>query len=660
MLKKARVFCKKAVDYILNNESDYWFIILSGFIIGTVVYAIIYGLGPLNVLNDAWIMKGYDEPDLIQHYAGWCAYRYSGWHFPIGLMETMGGGTIISYTDSIPLVAVFFKIVLGIFRYNGTFQYFGIYTLICYILQAIAAGLIVNRKSVNKIIIVLSMIFMDFCPILMERAMRHTALGSQFLILFAIYLLLKGRDGQYKKYPWGFYILGMLSVSIHPYFLPLVMIFALIYVVEAAIKKKGIVKNLLLLGGNVVSAALIGFIFGALGGGVSASRDGYGFYSMNLNAPINPTSCGGYIWSSIFKVQPQILGNYDGFNYFGLGYLSVIFLAVICILISPGKVKSILKNNWFLLLCMVLLTVFAVSNVITYNDKELLHIPLPEAVLNLCGIFRASSRMFYAPYYVSVLYAIYVIIDTDTSIFSKYAAAESGKKTDAVLIIIAICFFIQLFDIRFAIIGKHQEMNVKLTQWSILNDEYLNERLSDYPEMICAGKANRDIAVLGAKHRMKLWFSVANSGDYSDAKLFSEYCWEQLKRGNHGKQITFVTTNLDNLAMISLANENIEIYYSDERWFIFPNDAEENNKAVYRCIDRTDDEWIEGVNINNPNKLMFGLSDELKNIVENSSTVISEGGRTIIKNIEYTDECILITVESEPELFAFPNFVVFE
>ena len=46
------------------------------------------------------------------------------------------------------------------------------------------------------------------------------------------------------------------------------------------------------------------------------------------------------------------------------------------------------------------MTLFAITNVVCFDDVELLNIPLPEGLVKLCGIFRASGRMFYPVYYV--------------------------------------------------------------------------------------------------------------------------------------------------------------------------------------------------------------------------------------------------------------------
>lgn len=54
----------------------------------------------LNPMYTDWLMNG---EDLTQHYFGWKAYRESGWHFPIGMTDTLAypNLTTVVFTDSI-------------------------------------------------------------------------------------------------------------------------------------------------------------------------------------------------------------------------------------------------------------------------------------------------------------------------------------------------------------------------------------------------------------------------------------------------------------------------------------------------------------------------------------------------------------------------------
>lgn len=214
-----------------KRDNKFTSIILSGFL-GLLAFIILYGFPSLDVTNDAWIMQGYDESDIIQHYAGWIAFRNSDWSFPLGMAEHMGtgDGAIISFTDSIPWLAIACKAIRRFLP--QTFQYFGWYTLLCYILQGIAAWKIIYHKVQNEIFAGIGTMFFCFSPILMERAFRHTALASQWFILFAIWLYMKYREEHRKRSYFYFLLLEVLAVGIHPYFLPMIFAFSLLCVIE--------------------------------------------------------------------------------------------------------------------------------------------------------------------------------------------------------------------------------------------------------------------------------------------------------------------------------------------------------------------------------------------------------------------------------------------
>lgn len=349
-------------------------------------------------------MAGYDESDIIQNYAGWVMFRNSDWSFPLGTASNMavGDGTVISFTDSIPYMAIFFKI----FRkwLPETFQYLGLYSLLCYILQAVSSGKLLFYKTKDYFYTFAGTVLFCFSPILLDRAFRHTALGSHWIVIFAIMFYMKHKDNYNFKYYVYFLILEMLSVGIHPYFLPMAAIFSLMCVITDLRRNKFYPVFYFL--AQLVITYFTGCIIGVLGNKIEISRFGYGYFSMNINAVVNPTSCGGYTWSNFIKIKPQILGNYDGFNYIGFGMLiSVLILILLIIIFNSWKsLKELIKKEWLVLIICFFLVLFSVSNVVTYNDKELFTIQLPEFLLKLCGIFRASSRLFYPVYYLFFLF----------------------------------------------------------------------------------------------------------------------------------------------------------------------------------------------------------------------------------------------------------------
>ena len=115
-----------------STKNDKTYIALLGAVIGFAVFLVIYGLAPLNPTNENFVLTGYLEKDIAQHYAGWKLFRNSDWQFPLGVGQNIEYpyGSSVSYTDSIPLFAIFFKLISPVLP--QTFQYFGLFVCLCY------------------------------------------------------------------------------------------------------------------------------------------------------------------------------------------------------------------------------------------------------------------------------------------------------------------------------------------------------------------------------------------------------------------------------------------------------------------------------------------------------------------------------------------------
>lgn len=538
-------------------------------LLATAVFVMIYGFTPLDVTNDSWIMAGYDESDLTQHYAGWVLFRSADWSFPLGMIESMadGTGTMLTFTDSIPIAAIFFKAID--FLLPETFQYFGIYMLLCFILQAIAGYQLMKRKCENPVFCYAGDLLFLTAPILLERSFRHTALGSQWFVLFALLIYLRCRDARKEGkevFSKGYLILNVLSVLIHPYFLPMVMIFTVLTAWENLLQFRSYVKNAIYLMVTVVMAYGAGWLIGALGWDIESARFGYGYFSLNLNALVNPVSLGGYEWSKFLEKLPQIHGNYDGFSYLGLG---MILLTVVTLVLGIRKwifssnKKQWVKDNLYLILAMVFLTVFSVTNVITFNDKEVLNIPIPDFLYWKCGIFRASARMFYPVYYVIFTYAIYQLAEIEKPALA-YGILTAG-------------IVIQFVDLSGVILEKHQMMTENASYVSLLDEEELNELAEGHEKvtlsMIWDIVEMRRIAVWAGKHGMTTSYTVANSGVYpeADAKAGEEIF--ALESGIMDKTIIYATQDINVYKnwLSRLDESEYSRYYYNDYYYLIPN-----------------------------------------------------------------------------------------
>ena len=507
-------------------------------IVAVLIFLFIYGPYSLDVTNDAWIIKGYDGTDIIQHYAGWTQYRISNWDYPLGYANTLAyrDGTYITYTDSIPYVAILCKVFRNILP--DTFQYFGWFTLICFVLQGIGTCLLIQRTSKSYCNIIFAEILFITAPIFIERAFKHTALGAQWFVLFSLYYYLEYRDKKdMKKLPWQMILLATLTIGIHPYFLPMVMIFVLLIVIEAVIRRHDWKRIIGYVGCVFGSPIAMGLVIGVIGTGVENTRGGYGIFGMNLNSLINPRSYGGFQWSKVLPQRAQILHNYDGFNYLGLGVLLMLLWCTGLFLIRLLREKSYihqvretLRRNIPFILCMAFMTIFAVSSTVAWDEKVLFEIPLPQFIRSLCDIFRASGRMFYPVYYT-----IYVML-------ISYLLA-SHKKIIGTLV---LCGFvsIQMIDMSAVFEAKHECMKTGYYAETIFDDEVLIE-VPEKEVLVVLGEMDFDLkrvlAIYAAKHNMAVSYSVANTGKYPNSYSLVYDVETEINSGTMNPNVMYVT-----------------------------------------------------------------------------------------------------------------------
>lgn len=268
----ALVFC--AIDNNIDKlaQKKNVEILLCAFL-GAAIFLIIYGFVPLNVTRDDWIFNGYVEEDIKQSYAGQLFLWNSSWSWPLGLATSMAqpGGSVISFLDSIPICSIAVKLFYPILP--KTFQLFGWYVLACFILQGISSGLLVRLFTKNKLATMLSAILFILSPIMLERAFRHNALASHWLVLFALFLYFLSRKKGYS-YQWQYMALLDLAVGIHPYFVPMVFGILVANAVELGIKKRKIVKPILFVSLNLMSVFIVGYAIGLIGTTGSGEGDG--------------------------------------------------------------------------------------------------------------------------------------------------------------------------------------------------------------------------------------------------------------------------------------------------------------------------------------------------------------------------------------------------
>lgn len=379
---------------------------LLGGALGALAFLLVYGAAPLDVTNDAFCRGGYIEKDIQQHYAGWLFYRQSELGFPLCIAQNINfpDGLSVAYTDSVPLFAALFRLLSPVLP--DTFQYFGWFTLLAFFLQGAFGALLAGLFVPGVALPLLGDILFVTSPVLFERAIRHTALGAQFFILAALYWYFRCRRQGRMPGP-GLFLLNVAAVTIHPYFVPMTYAVTLALLVEYAAASRRWARPALYLAGDLAATAAAGWVFGLFYGDASGGSDAlYGYFGLNLNALWNPAGVNGTVWSRLLPVQNQVGGNYDAFAYLGLGVLVALPAAALVLALQRRLgLRGLARRHWMLGVVCLILTLFAVSNVVTANGATLLELPLPGPLLQLCSVFRSGGRMFWPIYYLLLLTA---------------------------------------------------------------------------------------------------------------------------------------------------------------------------------------------------------------------------------------------------------------
>ncbi len=415
----------------------------ASFLAVLIVYHTCYGLQTLLPSNVSWLMT--IKHDWGGHYLGWLFYKNEGWHFPIGSVHNYfyPVGTNVGFTDSIPLLAIFFK--LFSFALLADFQYFGIWLFACHLLAAYFTILLFRLFKVNDLVTFIGVIFIAANPILIYRGL-HPALCAHWLLIASLYVYFLDpsvvRPARILRYQ---FILLIIASLVNPYLCFMVLGFSIFTVIKLCFAEKVMLKKHLIIyiTGSVISLVLCWYVTGIMN--FSKKEDvgvegGYGLYGLNLHSLYN-----SFGFSKFFRGLKQVSPHqYEGYMYLGAGMFFILLVLLVYRIVQLFKrIKK--KGNFNLKLSfgnkrlvplsvlIILFTLFSVSHVVTLNERVLFKIPVPKTIIQLGDIFRASARFFWSAYYLILIFAIIAI-------------ARSRMMNTVKLAILGMAVILQLYD----------------------------------------------------------------------------------------------------------------------------------------------------------------------------------------------------------------------
>lgn len=461
-----------------------WAVALLPLLMGVLAFFAVNGPRVLDPQNIGWLGGG----DPATHYLGWVFFRHSPWTFPLGLNPSYGLelGSAVIFSDSNPLLAFVFKPFSA--WLPEPFQYFGIWLLLCFVLQAWFAWKLLGLATPSTVLRLLGVGLFLFSPPMILRMGGHLSLAGHFLILAALYLALHPGVSR-RRLAWGSLLAA--TALVHAYLLAMV---ALIWLADLAgrtrkqhmTRRTALIELLVLF--VVVSLSCWQAGYFSLRDGVISG--GFGLYRMNLLSLIDS---GG--WSLFLGDFPEGPGDYEGFNFLGTGALLVVICAALLVLCRKVDFVDLVRRFPVLFWAMLGLTVFALSNEIGIGLFTL-HYPLPKFFIKLANIFRASGRMFWPVFYIIVFAAIFLVV--------------RGTRPRVAACVLAVALLMQVMDTRNGWMGLQQaRMVAPASTWpTTLHDPFWDSAASHYTKVRSLPAQNQSanwqvIADYAATHGLK-------------------------------------------------------------------------------------------------------------------------------------------------------------
>ena len=388
-------------------------------LLGFAAFLLITGGKILRPTFTDWLMEG----DPATHWLGWQFFRHSPlFQWPIGANPNYGMdiGSSIVFTDSIPLLAFIFK-PLNVFL-PDTFQYIGLWVLICFSLQSYFGWKLLTLFTHDEWLPLIGSAFFTLAPVCLWRLHGHYALFGQWVLLAALYFYF---TKNFSIFRW----LGLLAAVtlINAYLLVMVfVIYSGDLIQRCWLKQMAIVKTVsnFLVGGICIAIIMWAAGYFMLGTGVGIG--GFGLYRMNLLSLIDPDD----IWSKLLRDHKGGSGDYEGFNYMGLGMLGLGLIAGYELLRNPKigfKVKIIP-----ILVISIGFFLYAISNHVAIGAHEIFSYYLPSITEPFTNAFRCSGRFFWPVYYLMYLAIFYLLF--------------TGSTRSTAITFCAIMLFFQVID----------------------------------------------------------------------------------------------------------------------------------------------------------------------------------------------------------------------
>ncbi len=532
-------------------------------LIGAVMFFLLFGYKPLIVTNVAFLYDSKDRvlamSDTPYHQFGLDYFLRSPWSFPPGNNPDYPYpyGSSILISDSLPLFAFIAKIFAGILP--DYFQYFGIWTLLCFILQGTCAALVMRRLGVKMLHAMCAVpLFVINVPLLF-RCFHHCALCGQWLILLAVLGYLYNDGSTVKKKCIFWTVLCVLSVLIQGYFLVMCgAIMTAAFINDVIHDRKKIIGDSFVFVTALISSVFTYFLCGGFLEDTELSGIMFGQFSFDLSFLLDP-----YVFSSFFSGERKADLNTEHDAYLGVGLILLYLISMAVLLLKRKELIEYIKKNSAKKIIMALVCicffVVSLSPQIKFFGKTVVDLMpvIPEKILAYMSIFRSSARFFWPVWYIMLLCSVRIL-----------SGAFKDRSTAVLGLIFVICAVIQLFELPALTIETRADEIVKGYPSSLENafGDCFNEK-AKHVSVVTNLLGNMEDANVFAVHH-GLTVNRANLGRGKGMSVDEDI--EKLVNGQADHETIYLLrlVEADDIPIKWLPEEFV-LYYDNEKYMCF-------------------------------------------------------------------------------------------
>ena len=534
-------------------------------LLGLMGFLTLVGYRALSPTNIAWL----NTSDPSTYYLGWEFFRFSPWEFPLGLNPHYGLGlsNAILYSDSNPLFAISFKVFSAVLP--EPFQYFGIWLLLCFLLQASFGYLLMGLATQDLVLRLLGATFFVFSPILawrLQEKIGHLTIAGHFFILGALYLTLK-KSTRPKQDALAWLALLVSAAAVNSYLLMMTALFWVTSLCTARVWEPRQWRFTFILISITIGLILlvcwqVGY-FAVSGDGLYIISDYFNYFRMNVLGIIDPGIPDYGLWSYVLPDVPGDNHQHEGFNFLGLGFLLLMPFALWPLWQGRMLWKVDIKRYGIFILVLLGLAFISLSHKIGIGSWNY-QLTLNESLLKILNIFRGHGRMFWP-----VFYCIYWVV---------LGLIAWGYPKKIALCILGIGLSIQLIDTSrgWLPIRQHLMMPISSTWPTPLKNPFWQTAAQKYQQLyrVPAGNAIPHwvtFAAYAGKNHMATDSVYLGRVSPQAVSLTQSKAMQAVTSGNYEANALYVLDpGVLPLAREHLDPEKAALLYIDGFWVVAP------------------------------------------------------------------------------------------